>query len=187
MQFRFVAVVLIFLAALSTIGAGQTDKPLEIGSQFTALRLYTIGEVTASVGARASYELHFMGLTIAPEVEVNYFPQDSSGDFGEMQFMAGARTGVSIGRRAFFIKTRPGLVHFGGADFTERTGRSSTNFAFDLGGVYEHFVSPHMAFRLDWGDTMIRFSSPSSTAQFSSIKPGWSHNLQTACGVVFRF
>ena len=187
MQVPFIAIQLVLLAAISAIGAAQADKPLEIGAQFTALHINPIGEGAGSVGARASYDLHFEGLTVAPEVEFNYFPENPSGNFGETQLLAGVRTGVKIDEFGFFVKTRPGLVHFGGGDFKERNG-SSTNFAFDVGGVFEYSISPRVAIRLDWGDTLIHFPRPVVTGQINPIKPaGWYHNFQGGGGLSFRF
>src|SRR5215472_16954435 len=154
MQGRFVYIRLMLLAALSTIGAAQADKPLEIGAQFTALHINPIGEGAGSVGARASYDLQFEGLTIAPEDEFNYFPQNPSGNFGETQLLAGVRTGVKI----------------------------------DEGGVFEYSISPRVAIRLDWGDTLIHFPRPVVTGEINPIKPaGWYHNFQGGGGLSFRF
>lgn len=189
MRHHLVVVLLIFCAAFcnSAFAQSESERPLEIGAQFTALHVEPLGEGAGSVGARASYDLHFEGLTMAPEVEFNYFPQNPSGNFGETQLLAGARTGIKIDQLGFFLKTRPGLVHFDGGDFRERNGGSSTNFAFDIGGVFEYYISSRVALRLDWGDTMIHFPRPILTG-VSPVKPaGWYHNLQGGAGVSVRF
>src|SRR5215467_10560917 len=157
---------LLFAIGLGTslTSPGQTEKhPLETGAQFTGLHLNTLGERALGFGGRGSYEFTRRTLIIAPEVEFNYFPQNPSGNFGETQLLAGVRAGVKIDQFGFFLKARPGLVHFGGGDFTERNGGSATNFAVDVGGVFEYYVSQRVAIRLDWGDTMIHFPRPIAT------------------------
>jgi len=188
MHFRFVIVLLIFFTVLSTAGAAQTERPLEIGAQFSVLDVKPLEEGAGSVGTRASYDLSFKKITVAPEIEFNYFPQNPSGNFGETQLLAGVRTGVKLGQFGFFLKTRPGLVHFGGDDFKERNHGGSTNFAVDVGGVFEYYISSRVALRLDWGDTMIRFPNPIVTATIPPVKAaGWYHNFQGGGGVSFRF
>lgn len=187
MHYRFF-LLFVFCTTLTHAGLAQTERerPLEIGVQFTALRVGPLGEGAGAVGGRASYDLGFRRLTIAPEVEFNYFPQNPSGNFGETQLLAGARGGVKIDQFGFFLKLRPGVVHFGGADFVERNG-SSTNFALDAGGVFEYYISRRVALRVDWGDTMIYFPQAIATG-VSPVKPaGWYHNLQGGGGVGLRF
>jgi hypothetical protein len=187
MYIRVVVGLFIFFTALVDAGLAQTERPLEIGAQFTILRVDPLGEGATAVGGRASYDLRFRRLTIAPELEFNCYPQNPSGDFGETQLMAGVRAGVRIDRLRFFLKVRPGLVHFGGNNFTRRNG-SSTNFALDLGGVFEYYISHRGALRLDVGDTMIRFPQPIVTGGILPVQStGWYNNLQNGGGVSLRF
>jgi hypothetical protein len=188
MLYRFF-LLLVFFTGLTHAGLAQTERerPLEIGVQFTALRLSPLGEGAGAVGGRASYDLGFRRLTVAPEVEVNYFPQNPSGNFGETQLLAGARAGAKIDQFGFFLKLRPGVVHFGGGDFVERNG-SSTNFAMDAGAVFEYYISRRVALRVDWGDTMIYFPQAIATGGVPAVRPaGWYHNLQGSGGVNLRF
>ena len=111
----------------------------------------------------------------------------ASAQTGEKQVLAGARAGFKLDAFGFFFKVRPGLVHFGGAEFTTRNGGSLSTFATDIGGVFEYYVSPRVALRLDWGDTMIYFPNPIATAISPSKASGWYHNLQASGGVSFRF
>jgi len=188
MPFRSITILLILLVVISTAGAAQTERPLEIGTQFTVLHVEPLREGAGSVGARASYDLPLKKLTMAPEIEFNYFPQNPSGNFGETQLLAGVRTGIKVGQFGFFLKTRPGLVHFGGDDFKERNHGSSTNFAVDVGGVFEYYISSRVVLRLDWGDTMIHFPDPITVASIPPVKAaGWYHNFQGGGGVSFRF
>jgi hypothetical protein len=186
MHVRFVVGLFTFFTALANAGLAQTERRLEIGPQFTILRVDPFLERPAAVGGRASYDLRFRRLTMAPELEFTYFPQYLE-DFGETQLLAGARVGIRSNRFGFFLKTRPGLVNFGGSDFTRRNG-SATNFALDLGGVIEYDVSPRVALRVDLGDTMIYFAQPIVTGGIPPMKPaGWYHNFQNSFGVSWRF
>src|SRR5262245_28612097 len=115
MKRSFVTVLLILLA-LAAVAAAQADKPLEIGVAFSVLLVDPLREGAGSIGARASYDLAFQRLTLAPEFEFNYFPQNPSGNFGETQLLAGARAGVKVDQFGFFLKARPGFVHFAGGD-----------------------------------------------------------------------
>jgi hypothetical protein len=188
MQFRSVVVLLIFFNTLATTSPAQTDRRLEVGTQFSVLQIDPIGEGAGSIGARASYDLPFRKIIISPELEFNYFPQNPSGNFGETQVLAGGRAGVKVDQFGFFLKARPGLVHFGGGDFKERNNGSSTKFALDVGGVFEYYISQRVALRLDWGDTIIHFSQPVHTGAIPPVKlAGWYHNLQGGGGISLRF
>src|SRR5262245_10663232 len=189
MQTRFVVVLLISLAGLISVRSAQAqaDKPLEVGVSFSVMQVDPLGEGPGSIGARASYDLPVKRLSLAPEHEFNYFPQNPSGNFGETQLLAGVRAGVKVDQFVFFLKARPGLVHFGGNDFKERNGGSATNFAVDVGGVFEYYISQRVALRLDWGDTVIHFPQPIPTGVSPVKQAGWYHNLQGGGGVSFRF
>jgi hypothetical protein len=63
-----------------------------------------------------------------------------------------------------------------------RPTASATEFALDIGGVFELYPSRPVAFRFDVGDTIIRFSG-GSVGRLQAT----SHNLQIAVGVAFRF
>jgi hypothetical protein len=187
MYVRSVVVLLTFFIALANAGLAQTERPPQIGAQFTALKVDAVGEGPVGVGGRASYDLRFRRLTMAPELEFSHYPQNPSGDFGETQLLFGARAGVRIDRFGFFLKARPGLVHFGGNNFTRRNG-SATNFAVDLGGVFEYYTSHRVVLRLDLGDTLINFPQPIFVDVTPPVNPaGWYHNFQRSFGVSWRF
>ncbi|HLJ90281.1 MAG TPA: hypothetical protein VKZ53_25955 [Candidatus Angelobacter sp.] len=162
----------VLLSLIDTAATAQTERPLEIGAQFTGLSVHPLERNQLSLGTRASYDLRFKKLAIAPELEWNYFPQ-ASGTLSDTQLLVGARVGIKIDDFGFFLKARPGLVHFGG---------SSTNMAIDVGGVFEYYSSQRVTLRFDWGDTLIRFPQPVFTAA-----AGWHHNPQRGFGVSFRF
>jgi len=66
----------------------------------------------------------------------------------------------------------------------------ASHLAVDVGGVFEYYISPRVALRLDWGDTMIRFPQPVFTGNGIGTAPkaaGWYHSFQVGGGVSFRF
>lgn len=174
---------LLILFALPETGWTQ----LEIGTQFSALRQNPPGEVSGALGARASYDLHFRRIVLAPEIEFNYFVESPVASYAETQLLAGARAGISNDRAGVFLKVRPGLVNFYAGDFTQRNG-TSFNLAVDVGGVLEYYTRPGMALRLDLGNVTMRFPHAVLTGPFTPAKPaGWYHSSQGSCGVSVQF
>ena len=168
----------VLVSLLYTAATAQSEHPLEVGAQLTVLTLDPLGEKPLGVGVRASYDLPWKKLTIAPELEFNYLCNDSPGD-DDKQLLAGIRTGIKSDKFGFFLKARPGLVHFGSG--------GPNNLAVDLGGVFEYYASPRVAIRFDLGDTIIRFPKPVFPGTNFAKPAGWYHNEQSSIGVSFRF
>jgi hypothetical protein len=180
---RSVVGLLFLFTAVTEAGWAQ----MEIGLQTTAQRLNPDGEGSASLGARASYDLHFMKMILAPEVEFNYFGDFPGQGSFQAQLLAGARAGFRTERLGFFLKARPGVVHFSGDDFTQASG-SGTHPAADVGGVFEWFVRPGAALRLDCGETFVHFPHADIVGGSPISRPtGWYHSLQIGVGVSVRF
>jgi hypothetical protein len=191
--FRFSVSLLLAGAALTAVGEAQTpsnqaEKRWEVGTQFTGLRVNTLNEGAAGWGGRVSYDLFRKNrFVIAPEVEFNDFPQNPSGNFGEVQLLAGTRAGLRTEDIGVFLKVRPGYVHVGGNDFKLRNGGAADCFSTDIGGVFEYYGSHNVGVRVDWGDTMIVFPKNIQTGLLQPVPGGLSHNLQGGIGIVFRF
>src|SRR5262245_27273992 len=159
----------------------SSEPKAEVGAQFCLLRLRDLGVTDVGVGGRATY--HFNDY-LAVEGEVDFFPKDNQDLGGAGRKTAGFFGGL-IGYRSsgfgIYSKIRPGLIRFTrdafGAPF------SSTQFAVDIGGVFEFYPSRRSVVRFDVGDTAIRFGADTilPTGSF------WSHNLQFNAGVGFRF
>jgi hypothetical protein len=179
---RWVAGLLFLFTAFTEAGWAQ----LEIGLQTTAQRLNPLGEGSASLGARSSYDLHFMRMVLAPEVELNYFGDFPGEGSAEIQLLAGARCGFRTDRLGFFLKARPGLVYFAGDDFTQPSG-SGTHLAADVGGVFEWFVRPGQGVRLDLGESFVYFPRAVVGAPTVPRPTGRYHTLQIGVGVSVRF
>jgi len=60
----------------------------------------------------------------------------------------------------------------------------STFFNIDVGGVFEYYPSRRTVFRMDVGDTIIRYAAQEPKV----INPTFTrHNLQASVGFGFRF
>lgn len=191
---RTVLIVNVFALALTGANAAypQTSR-FEIGGHFTFLDFaptYNIGEHHKNWGFGGRFTYNF-NKYVASEAEVDYFPTTDSvyqffPEWDRKTFgLFGVKAGVRKQKFGVFGKARPGFVHF---TFTpilvcplSQPGPclqpAKTNFAMDVGGVFEYYVSRNVALRFDAGDTLIHHQ------RFF----GTTHQLQTSAGVVFRF
>lgn len=153
------------------------------------------------------------------EAEANYFPRERA--LTDPDFTGGRKWqglfGVKVGRRydrvGVFAKARPGFVNFKEGDLRDRAAcvalfppplacfqaEGRTDFAFDVGGVFELYPSAHTAVRFDAGDTVLRTRAHNVPAeiQFSPSGPVFltvlaspaatTHNFQGSVGFGFRF
>jgi hypothetical protein len=165
------------------------ERMLEVGVHFSMLRYNDYGDPLAEpgVGARLGYNLND---NFALEGEVNFYPRAHEGEQSvsgrKTLALFGVKAGVRKGRVGLFGKARPGFIHlsrtldFACVDAVEGDcSLANTNFAIDLGGVAEYYMSPRTLLRFDIGDTVIR----------SSIIGGYNttHNIQLNAGIGFRF
>jgi len=190
--------VLFILLAACNVQA-QSDLPrMEAGAQYTSLHLPAIQEWPGGFGGRFGYNLFEYA---ALEGEFNYFPvhspktigsnpsfpiQSAVEWFGESQALLGIKAGIRIDRFGFFGKVKPGFIHL-----TDRQNlqllndQSKTRFALELGGVFEYYIRPSFAFRLDMGETMIDFGGYKPIGDYLPQTPRWG--FQAGGGLVFRF
>ncbi len=192
----FFCTLFVFLLALTGLALpvfcsaqDQHDRRFEAGAQFSLVNLTWVNEYPGGLGGRFSYDLaHWNQFILAPEIEANYFPQNRLGHFGQTEMLAGIKTGIRAGRIGLFAKVRPGLMHFSGRQFETFHLGPSTNFALDMGGVFEYYTNSGIFFRIDMGDTVVYAPEPF----FRSLPPfpgstGNFHGLQTSLGMGFRF
>lgn len=161
----------------------------------------------AGFGGRFGYNVNEY---VALEVEANYLPRRNFNEVFQhrrTQLFAGARAGRRWEKVGLFAKARPGGMNF------ERYGTrgpctaapvgsqdcfddSRTFFAVDLGGVVEYYPTKRTIFRVDAGDTVIRFRDsgpvtfpPLGTFAGSSVftRAETTHNFQMTFGFGFRF
>lgn len=119
------------------------------------------------------------------------------------QFLSGVKYGIRRKKYGVFGKIRPGAIRFNAfpvivAKFVvpSLTGGQPINalllqreqpaifFNVDVGGVFEYYPSKRTVFRVDAGDTIIRYGAQKP----KEINPKFTrHNLQINVGFGFRF
>ena len=167
------------------------------------------------LGGRFGY--HF-NKYVAAEAEVNFFPDDERvGGGRKAQGLFGVKAGRRFQRMGVFAKARPGFLHASAGNLKPRedTGcilifpppegcfepDSTTEFALDVGGVFEIYPTSRAIIRIDAGDTIIRHGernviavlNPAPGSPFSArrgvirVAAETTHNFQGSVGVGFRF
>jgi hypothetical protein len=176
------AALLLMVPAQNAQAQSHSEAPkVEVGAQYTFLRLRDFDTNTSGVGGRVTYNATD---NFAVEAEVNFFPESLtnfatllSTDSRRTQGLFGVKYGIRSEKAGIFGKIRPGFMRFGQGTPISAGSSSSTEFALDYGGVFELYPSRHVALRFDVGDTVIRFGNLGFT----------SHNLQITPGIAFRF
>lgn len=174
------AAALLSVVSTQNAQAQSRETPkVEVGVQYSLLRFSDADTTDSGVGGRVTYN---MSDNFGIETEFNFFPQErlnfanfSSLNSRRMQGLFGAKYGVRSNKFGIFAKARPGFIRFG--EGTSPIGSSATEFALDLGGVFEIYPTRPVALRFDVGNTLIRFGAQNFT----------SNNLQFSSGVAFRF
>src|SRR5580765_216431 len=216
--------VLFFTVGLIAVNAQADDKKFEVGGQFSVLRVPTQTVTVAGVGlatnengntnygfgGRFGYRL---SKYFTLEAEGNFFPHDGVLDAGrKIQGFFGVKAGKRFENFGVFAKARPGFVNYSRGDY-QSAGPciavfpppigcyqpiSQTNFAIDLGGVFEYYPSKRTIIRFDAGDTMVRLPArnvaafqTNATGVFSLVvvpaTAETKHHFQGSVGFGFRF
>lgn len=182
----------VVLAVLILLSPGLNAQNSAVGASYTLLSLTYPDQIPNGFGAWFSRDLAAEGPAIGFDAAVSFFPEDHPIIGRQTQLLGGVRAGLRGSRFGAFGRVRPGLVHF-----TERFLApdtvcilifpppdsclvKSTNAALDLGGTAEFYPTVRSIVRLDFGDTLIRFSRTSQEAV-------WKHNFQFAAGAGLRF
>ncbi len=160
------------------------------------------------LGARFTYNFTE---NIAVEAEYNFFPEDKrvsvTNGFPPIRYyeLGGKKHqtvfGPKIGYRGkkigVFGKLRPGFIRLdrylviqtlvttpNSFSISARNMPDLSFFNIDVGGVFEYYPSRRTVFRVDVGDTIIRYGNKAP----KEINPSFTrHNLQTNIGFGFRF
>jgi hypothetical protein len=179
---------LLLMVSTQNAQAQSSETPkVEVGVQYTLLRLRDFDTTDNGVGARVTYN---MADNFSIEGEMNFFPQSRpnfatgglSVDSKRTQGLFGVKYGLRSEKFGIFSKLRPGFIRFSEGTPLIPIASSDTEFALDFGGVFEIYASRNVALRFDVGDTLIRFSNPLLVTD-----PTFRHNLQLSTGVAFRF
>jgi hypothetical protein len=211
-------IAILFLIAATGVGMAQSPtqerKRFEVGGSFSILPIcdpHGLCDLKPrhefGGGGRVGYQLKKY---LAVEAEINFFPRDyrqviSNFTGGRVtQGLFGARAGLTRQRFGLFGKFRPGfessghaeVPHFLNGDGPDRTNPfgfekiRATQFALDVGGVFEWYPSRRTILRFDLGDTVVRYPGiqfthlPDGATLFRSV---YSHRLQPGVGFGFRF
>ena len=196
-----VVVLMLFVSfGRSDIQAQILERKLEVSGLYTTINLQAFDSRESGVGVRLSYNVNKY---LAVEAEGNAF-EFSIGDYPTDEWLAaqgllGVRTGVRSRFVGVFAKLRPGVVNFPKLKVHQRfciplqscedAGKSGNRLALDAGAIVELYPTSRIIVRVDIGDTLIRFKDDVffRTSSFVMIKDGFSHNLQVAGSVGFRF
>jgi hypothetical protein len=202
-----VVLTLIALTSLmpDRVASAQSIGRFEVGGQVSALRLDDIGATPAGFGGRVSYEFRDW---LSVESELNLFPREAftihgvapnDASFGlvhrrqRTEMVFGPKVGMRTERFGLFAKVRPGFARLTDQSIDCRGDVCAavllavpvdrTEFALDLGGVFEFYPSARIVARVDLGDTMIRRGSLATP----SCSNCTSHNVASRVGIGLRF
>ena len=151
---------------------------------------------------------------LAVEAEGNFFPRDNVLEDGKkVQGFFGVKAGKRFDKFGLFAKARPGFARYERGDYVFGTGGclavfpppigcyqpvARTNFAIDLGGVFEYYPSKRTIIRIDAGDTIVRLPArnvaafqTNATSVFTLVvlpaNAETAHHFQGSVGFGFRF
>jgi hypothetical protein len=177
----------------------------------TAIATVENHDTNYGFGGRFGYRLSEY-LTL--EGEGNFFPRDGVLDGGQKtQAFFGVKAGKRFENFGVFAKARPGFARYSRGDYRFGTGGciavfpppigcyqpvARTNFAIDLGGVFEFYPTKRTIIRFDAGDTIVRLPARNLAAFQTSpptiftlvVIPATAetrHNFQAGVGFGFRF
>ena len=196
------------LALLVCLAAGdaaaQSAPPrFEAGGHVSTLRIGEAGNTNAGFGGHLGYDF---ARWLAVEAEMNLFPRDridvelggspittTSWSRRRVEGFFGSKIGARGDRFGGFAKVRPGIVTL------SNTGMGCvgevcalillprpeyrTEFAIDLGGVFEFYPTPRTIARFDLGTTTIRHRS----LGVPPCRDCTTNNLSTSVGMGFKF
>ncbi|HET6893160.1 MAG TPA: outer membrane beta-barrel protein [Pyrinomonadaceae bacterium] len=211
------AIALAFFSGPVLAQSDSDPGKVEVGVHFTSITKpdFDGGNTEAGFGGRFTFNFN---RSFAVEAEGNFFPHNCGTCISEnvgtlTQAFAGVKGGKRWSKFGIFGKARPGLASFSGGNFDIRLIQSlpgsfpvfdidrsrATNFAFDVGGVIELYVSRRIFTRFDGGDTIIRYSERTFNSftidpvtfvaiPITSIRPAETrHNFQFSAGIGIRF
>lgn len=211
------AIAMVFFSGNVLAQSDSDPDKVEVGVHFTSITKpdFDGGNTEPGFGGRFTFNFN---RSFAVEAEGNFFPHNCGTCISEnvgtlTQVFAGVKAGKRWSKFGIFGKARPGLASFSGGNFDIRLIQSlpgsfpvfdfdrsrANNFAFDVGGVIELYVSRRFFARFDGGDTIIRYPERRFNSftidpvtlvatPITSIRPGETrHNFQFSAGIGIRF
>jgi hypothetical protein len=183
------AIALCILVLFGGVARAQSDVPrFEVGAQYSLLNFDTSISFRnrrrweSGVGGRFTFNFNKY---VAAEAQIDFFPTHDIERIGPIEAplwgsktltVAGLKAGTRGKRFGIFGKARPGFIHFSEvpgfgclAITVPCLQPEKTNFAFDVGGVFEYYPSRRIVVRFDAGDTIIQHNRLfGTTNQFQS-------------------
>ena len=210
------AIVVVFLVQSTAFSQSDEVPKFEVAAEFTTMEreafFFSGRRTEPGFGGRFTYNLNRV---FSLEAAGYFFPKDcfTCANSGRVtQVLGGVKVGKRFDKWGVFAKARPGVVHYsrGLPPFgiclglfcpfpIEPFRPQKNNFATDVGGVVEFYVSKRIVTRFDAGDTIIHFNGQTTnglilnpTTQqldpFLFIVPErTSHNFQFVTSIGFRF
>jgi outer membrane protein with beta-barrel domain len=195
--------MMVVCLAAANAAAQTTPSRFEVGGHLSTLRIGEGGNTNAGIGGSVGYDF---SRWLAAEAEMSLFPRDRIDvEMGlapitttrwsrrRLEGFFGPKVGVRGDRFGAFAKVRPGFV-----TLTD-TGVGCagdlcplillprpdyrTEFAVDLGGIFEFYPTPRTIARFDLGTTAIRHRSQG----VPPCRDCTTKNLSTSVGMGFRF
>ena len=209
----------------SDLRAQSETRKVETSILFTAIRQNDdFYEIIEGFEPRIRHNYGFGGrvtfnLTnhLAVEGEVSYHPKERFIAVGGLfppeffgtliggtrtQGLFGVKAGKRFGKFGIFGKARPGFMRYSQipncpeGDVSRCTQGARTEFALDLGGVFEYYPTSRFVLRFDVGDTLVRHREL-TRANFGNLPPtpnfplqiggGTTHNAQYSIAFGVRF
>jgi len=198
--------VVVSLVVVGTTAAQPAPSRLEVGAQASLVRSSDFRTTSAGLGGRVSFDVARWATV---EAEASYFPNDDvrlppstvvpalrvTYERRRIDAFFGVKLGLRGDRFGVFAKARPGMTRLTGRGGAECRGgecplvlllapRYRTEFALDLGSVFEFYPSARTVARIDLGDMIIRHRSTAPPCWGSTCT---SHNLSSRFGIGIRF
>ena len=199
------AVLLFLFLNVQQTFSQSLSRKAEIGGQFVLLKVSDdpgeqfpapndIEDTLVGGGIRFGYNI---SNSLAIEAEGNIFKRPSDREGRRSQGLFGVKWGKRNEKSGIFAKVRPGFMRFDRSFSFVRSGGNNTQdktnvyLALDIGAVVEFYTSRRSIIRLDFGDTIVRYTN----RQIEGFEPGaipivktnYGHNFQFSVGVGFRF
>lgn len=171
------------------IHAQEKEPRFEASAGYSLLRTDFLAAPFNESGILGRLGYHLRD-SLSVEGEFNFFPGDLGvASKGITAGFFGAKYGRKLQRVGVFGKVRPGFTRFQAPEDAVLCIAlvpppqacmigGKTEFALDAGGVFEIYARRRWTFRVDAGDTMIRFRDSGGS---------WNHNFMFTSSVGFKF
>jgi hypothetical protein len=185
MNKKYICGLIVAFGFLRIAYAGEPSLKYDASFQISVLDMREhLGEKALGVGGRFGYRLSSM---MYLDGEIHYFPEDPSGNFGQILSLGGIRVGKEYESIGIFAKARAGTIRFDGKAFSLRLS-DKAHPAFDLGVMLEYYTQRYLFVRMDIGDCIIPFKGTTFLSPYGETVPlGTQHNLLAEFGFGIRF